>query len=477
MLNKTKIICTIGSQSDNEKVLEEMILSGMNVARLNFANGGISTQQRYIDMVKKFSLIHERALSIMLDTYGPKVKTHEFVNSIDAIGKDCKVIIHTQEKILGNAHEFSVNYPNLFDDVNVDDEILVNSGSVRLIVKKKNNENKTIECEALKSGSVQDDCLVNIPNITSSMPIISADDAAVLKFATRAGVDLIGASFVRNALDVIAIKDFLKEQNSNIKVFAKIENKAAVDNFDEILDVADGIIISRGDLAIEYPYELQPIVQKKMIRKCNLKGKPIIVGTQIISSMTRNKKPSRAEVSDVANLVLDGVDGISLTNVTTIGLYPIKSVKELSKIIKATEAHSYEIYELNHSSANINDASDAFNFPLDDAVANAVITTAKEVNAKLIVAFSESGATAKRISKYRPNCPIASVSSDESIRMSLTLNWGIYPIVASHKTYEIDFIALASEIAVFYGLKEGDTFIITGGNGIGNTNLMKVCKL
>mgnify|MGYP004511959097 FL=1 len=477
MLNKTKIICTIGSQSDNEKVLEEMILSGMNVARLNFANGGISTQQRYIDMVKKFSLIHERALSIMLDTYGPKVKTHEFVNSIDAIGKDCKVIIHTQEKILGNAHEFSVNYPNLFDDVNVDDEILVNSGSVRLIVKKKNNENKTIECEALKSGSVQDDCLVNIPNITSSMPIISADDAAVLKFATRAGVDFIGASFVRNALDVIAIKDFLKEQNSNIKVFAKIENKAAVDNFDEILDVADGIIISRGDLAIEYPYELQPIVQKKMIRKCNLRGKPIIVGTQIISSMTRNKKPSRAEVSDVANLVLDGVDGISLTNVTTIGLYPIKSVKELSKIIKATEAHSYEIYELNHSSANINEANDAFNFPLDDAVANAVITTAKEVNAKLIVAFSESGATAKRISKYRPNCPIASVSSDESIRMSLTLNWGIYPIVASHKTYEIDFIALASEIAVFYGLKEGDTFIITGGNGIGNTNLMKVCKL
>lgn len=475
MLNKTKIICTIGQQSENEKVLEEMLLSGMNVARLNLANGGISVQQRYIDTVKKLSLIHDRTLSIMLDTYGPKIKTCEFIKAVENIGKGCKVTIHTNDVILGNHLEFSVDYPGLYNDVEVNDELILNSGSLVLLVLSKNEENKTLVCEALKSGTVQDNCLVNVPNRLSSLPCISDEDASLIKFAASAGVDFIGASFVRNAKDVNDVKAFVNELNPNIKVFAKIENKSAVENFDEILEAADGIIISRGDLSVEVPYEYQPIIQKKIIKKCNKAGKPVVVSTQIISSMTRNKKPSRAEVSDVANLVLDGVDAISLTNVTTIGLYPSKAVKALAKIIKATEEHAKEVLGCKGSChKHHNENSD---YPLDDAVASAVIATANKVNAKLIVAFSESGATAKRISKQRPDCPIASVSSDDSIRMSLTLNWGIYPVVAAHKTYEIDFLSLGKEIAVYYGLKEGDTFIITGGNGIGNTNLMKVCKL
>ena len=472
MLNKTKIICTIGQQSENQNVLEEMLLAGMNVARLNLANGGVNVQQRYIDTIKKLSLIHDRALSIMLDTYGPKIKTGEFKNFVDPVAKGCKVTIHTQEEILGTTQEFSVNYPGLFDDVSVEDEIIVND-SVKLLVISKNEENKTIICEALKSGSVKDYCLVNVPSIETSIPCISNEDSQVLKFACGAHVDFIGASFVRNANDVKEVKEFVKNEGSDALVYAKIENKSAVEHFDEILEVADGIVISRGDLSSEVAHELLPIILKKIIRKCNLAGKPVIVGTQILSSMTRNKVPSRAEVADVANLVLDGVDGISLTNVTTIGLYPTKAVKELSKIIKATELHAKEILSINSTSL----VSENVNGALDDAVANAVIATAKDVKAKLIVAFSESGATAKRISKLRPDCPIASVSSDSSIRMGLTTTWGIYPVVAAHKTYEIDFISLASEIAVYYGLKEGDTFIITGGNGIGNTNLMKVCKL
>lgn len=473
MLNKTKIICTIGQQSENQNVLEEMLLSGMNVARLNLSNGDINVQQRYIDTIKKLSLIHDRALSIMLDTYGPKIKTGEFKNFVDPIAKGCKVTIHTQEEILGTTQEFSINYPGLFDDVKVEDLIIVND-SVKLLVISKNEENKTIICEALKSGSVKDFCLVNVPSIETSIPCISNEDSQVLKFACGAHVDFIGASFVRNAKDVNEVKEFVKNEGSDALVYAKIENKAAVDNFEEILEVADGIIISRGDLSSEVANELLPIILKKIIRKCNEVGKPVIVGTQILSSMTRNKVPSRAEVADVANLVLDGVDGISLTNVTTIGLYPTKAVKELSKIIKATETHSHELKcccSKHHNCCNENGGA------LDEAVAKAVLATSKEVNAKLIVAFSESGATAKRISKLRPNCPIASVSSDSSIRMGLTTTWGIYPVVAAHKTYEIDFISLASEIAVYYGLKEGDTFIITGGNGVGNTNLMKVCKL
>ena len=472
MLNKTKIICTIGQQSENEAVLEEMLLSGMNVARLNLTNGGIAVQQKYIDTVKRLSLIHDRTLSIMLDTYGPKIKAHEFANSVERMAKGCKVTIHTQEEVKGNADAFSVNYAGLYEDVSLEDEILVN-GSVRLLVIRKNEENKTIECEVVKSGTVQDNCLVNVPAIVTSMPCIGNEDASLLKFAAKAGVDFIGASFVRTAQDVKEVKEFVKQYNENMRVFAKIETKSAVENFDEIVNEADGIIISRGDLSVEIAYEILPIVIKKIIRKCNVIGKPVVVSTQILSSMTRNKKPSRAEVADVANLVLDGVDAISLANVTTIGLYPVKAVKEASKIIKVTEEHAEEVLKIKKSSRK----DEGFEFPLDDAVANAVIATAKEVNAKLIVAFSESGATAKRISKYRPACPIASVSSDDSIRMSLTLNWGIYPVVAAHKTYEIDFISLGREIAVYYGLKEGDTFIITGGNGIGNTNLMKVCKL
>lgn len=472
MLNKTKIICTIGQQSENEAVLEEMLLSGMNVARLNLSNGGIAIQQKYIDTVKRLSLIHDRTLSIMLDTYGPKIKAHEFANSVERMAKGCKVTIHTQEEVTGNADQFSVNYAGLYEDVSIEDEILVN-GSVRLLVIRKNEEAKTIECEVIKSGTVQDNCLVNVPSINTTMPCINNEDASLLQFAAKAGVDFVGASFIRNANDVLEVKQYVNQYNDRIKVFAKIENKSAVDNFDEIVKVADGIIISRGDLAIEVAYEILPIIIKKIIRKCNVLGKPVVVSTQILSSMTRNKKPSRAEVADVANLVLDGVDAISLANVTTIGLYPVRAVKEASKIIKVTEEHALEVLKISKTSLR----DGGFEFPLDDAVANAVISTAKEVNAKLIVAFSESGATAKRISKYRPNCPIASVSSDDSIRMSLTLNWGIYPVVAAHKTYEIDFISLGREIAVYYGLKEGDTFIITGGNGIGNTNLMKVCKL
>lgn len=477
MLNRTKIICTIGQQCENENVLEEMLLSGMNVARLNLSNGDIATQKRYIDTIKKLSLIHDRTLSIMLDTYGPKIKTHDFANAFERMAKGCKVTIHTENEITGNEYAFSVNYPGLFDDVNVENEILVN-GSVILLVTRKNEEDKTIECEVIKSGTVQDNCLVNVPSIQTSMPCIGDEDVAVLKFAAKTNVDFIGASYVRNAKDILEIKEALKEANHSIKVYAKIETKSAVDNFEEILEVADGIIISRGDLSVEVPYEIQPIIQKKMIRKANRVGKPIIVSTQILSSMTRNKKPSRAEVSDLANLVLDGVDAVSLTNVTSLGLYPVRAVKETVKIIKATEEHALEVLPKGaHNMKQCCKNKDSFEFPLDDAVANAVITTASEVDAKLIVAFSESGATAKRISKHRPNCPIASVSSDDSIRMSLTLHWGIYPVVASHKTYEIDFLSLGREIAIYYGLKEGDTFIITGGNGIGNTNLMKVCRV
>ena len=473
MLNKTKIICTIGSQSENESVLEEMLLAGMNVARLNFANGDLRTQQRYIEVIRKLSLIHDRPISIMLDTHGPKIKTGYFKQEIENIAKGTKVTIYTNKEVEGNAQEFSVNDPELINEINVNDTIILNYGSVKLTVLKIDKRSKKVECIAEKSGTVTSNCAVNIPNIVSSIPILNSDDEAALAFADRMNIDYIAASFVRTAQDVIDIKKGLLDHGaSHIQVYAKIENAQAVKNFEEILKVADGIIIPRGDLSVEIPLESLPIIQKKIIRRCNDEGIPVIVGTQILSSMTRNKLPSRAEVSDVANLVLDGVDGLSLSNATTVGMYPVRSVKMLAKILNETEPSCDELSHFGIYPSNfVREGS------LNEAVALSVKDTAKAVNAKLIVAFSESGATAKRISMLRPNCAIASVSSNPNIRNTLTLFWGIYPVVSNHPTFEADFVSKASEIAVYYGLKEGDTFIITGGTGVGNTNFMKVCKL
>lgn len=473
MLNKTKIICTIGAQSASEATIEEMLLSGMNVARLNFRNGEIAIQQRYIELLKKVALIHGRPLAIMLDTCGPKIRAHQFEGDIVNVAKGCKVSIKTNKEILGTANSFSINNPDLFDQVEVGQTILANEGKLKLLVISKNHRSKEIVCEAQKSGILANNCQINVPQIQSTLPYISDNDLLNVEFAVKTNLDFIGASFVRRKEDVEELRNLLQDRNSNIKILAKIENKEAVDNFDEILQASDGIIISRGDLSIELPLEDIPVLQKKMIRKANQVGKPIIVATQILSSMTRNKVPSRAEVADVANLVLDGVDGLSLSNVTTIGQYPTKAVATLARILSRTEMSSDELSHFGRRPHMHFGADET----LDDAVALAVKDTAKVVNAKLIVAFSESGATAKRISRLRPNCPIATVTSSDDIRLSLTLNWGIYPVVSVHPTCEIDFVNKASEVAVYYGLKEGDTFVITGGSGKGNTNFMKVCKL
>jgi pyruvate kinase, alpha/beta domain protein len=266
------------------------------------------------------------------------------------------------------------------------------------------------------------------------------------------------------------LKNYIASKNGHQKVVAKIENLQAIEHLDEIIAAADGIVIARGDLSIEVPVEDIPILQKRIVKKCNDAGKFVIVATQILSSMSRNKKPSRAEVSDVANAILDGVDAIMLSNVSATGKYPVEAVSTLSKICSRTECEIF--YK-----GKIQKAYNSSEKTLNDAVALSVADTALLVDAKLIVAFTESGTTAKRISKFRPCCPIAAVTSSEEIRLSLTLNWGVYPVVSNQPTSELDYVNKACEIATYYGVKEGENIIITGGNGVGNTNFMKVVKL
>ncbi len=469
MLNKTKIVCTIGSQSEPEAVMEKMLLHGMNAVRLNFAHGNLATQSKYVVTAKKLALIHGKPLSIMIDTRGPKVRTHTFTGGTALIAKGCKVVIKSGT-IVGDSGNFSVTYENLYDDVNVDDEILVDDGNLSLTVKEKIAAERSIVCISNNSHLIKDDCSVNIPNVLTNVPYLSASDRARLDLAINQELDYIDASFVRTAKDVEEVKEYIASKNGNIKVVAKIENLQAIKHLDEIIEAADGIIVARGDLSIEVPFEEIPVLQKRIVKKCNDAGKFVLVATQMLSSMTRNQKPSRAEVSDVANAVLDGVDAIVLANETAVGIYPVEAVETLARITSRIENEIY--YK-----GKIQKAYNSSEKTLNDAVALSVADTALLVDAKLIVAFSESGTTARRISKFRPICPIAAVTSSEKIRLSLTLNWGVHPVVSNQPTSELDYVAKACEIATYYGVKEGENIIITGGNGIGNTNFMKVIKL
>lgn len=469
MLNKTKIVCTIGSQSEPESVMEQMLLEGMNVVRLNFAHGNLTTQGRFAVTAKKLALIHGKPLSIMIDTRGPKVRTHTFKDGNASIAKGCKVIIHTTP-IVGSCDEFSVTYEGLFDDVQADDQILVDDGNLILRVIEKNKSNRSLVCESINSATIKDESSVNVPNAKINVPYLSQNDLVRVDFAIAENLDYIGAAFVRNGQDVLNLKNYIASKNGHQKVVAKIENLQAIEHLDEIIAAADGIVIARGDLSIEVPVEDIPILQKRIVKKCNDAGKFVIVATQILSSMSRNKKPSRAEVSDVANAILDGVDAIMLSNVSATGKYPVEAVSTLSKICSRTECEIF--YK-----GKIQKAYNSSEKTLNDAVALSVADTALLVDAKLIVAFTESGTTAKRISKFRPCCPIAAVTSSEEIRLSLTLNWGVYPVVSNQPTSELDYVNKACEIATYYGVKEGENIIITGGNGVGNTNFMKVVKL
>lgn len=469
MLNKTKIVCTIGSQSEPETIMEQMLLEGMNVVRLNFAHGDLATQGRYVVTAKKLALIHGKPLSIMIDTRGPKVRTHSFENGSALVGKGCKIVIRS-ERVLGNCDEFSTSYDGLYDDVNIDDEIFVNEGNLSLRVIEKNAKDRSLVCESTNSYTLTDECSVNVPSRFVKVPYISQKDRARIDFAIDQNLDFIGASFVRNAADINELKEYIASKNSSLKVVAKIENKQSIKNLDEIIAAADGVLIARGDLSVEVPFEEIPVLQKRIVRKCNEAGKFVIVATQMLSSMTRNRKPSRAEVSDVANAVLDGVDAIMLSNETAIGKYPVEAVKELKRICSRIEEEIF--YK-----GKIQKAYSSSEKTLNDAVALSVADTALLVDAKLIVAFSESGTTARRISKFRPCCPVAAVTSSETIRLSLTLNWGVYPVVSNQPTSEFDYVSKACEVAAYYGVKEGENIIITGGNGAGNTNFMKVVKL
>ena len=349
-MKRTKIVCTLGPASESEEILRELLLNGLNVARQNFSHGDHEEHKRRMDLIKKLRQELKLPIAIMLDTKGPEIRTKDFENGMVELKEGQEFTITTRQDVIGNEEICAVTYEGLADDVKVGSTILIDDGLIGLSVKEING--KDIKCIVNNSGVVKNKKGVNVPGVKIQLPAITEKDRSDIEFGISQGIDLIAASFIIKAADVIAIRKILEDKKANdIQIISKIENQEGVDNIDEIIEVSDGIMVARGDLGVEIPAQDVPLVQKMIIRKCNEIGKPVITATQMLDSMQKNPRPTRAEVGDVANAILDGTDAVMLSGETAAGKYPIESVKIMAEIAKKTET-SRDFVEIQKSRAN-----------------------------------------------------------------------------------------------------------------------------
>lgn len=469
---KTKIICTLGPVSQSTEMIEKLAKAGMNIVRLNFSHGTHEEQGARIDTVRE---INDRAgynLGIMLDTKGPEIRCGEMENGALHF-KTGDVVNVVREAVLGNNQRFHITCPEMYDDIVPGNYLLIDDGKMRLTVTDI-PENGVLTCRVENSGVIKTRKGVNVPNVKLSMPFISEKDDQDLRFGCRKDVDFIAASFVRRAEDVTAIrKILLDEGKKKIQIIAKIENQEGYDNLESILGVADGVMVARGDLGVEVSTQLVPIYQKSIIKKANEIGKPVITATHMLESMMANPRPTRAEASDVANAVLDGSDCIMLSGETAAGEYPIEAVTTMDIIARAME-------ELLPYRERLDAAIRSSNKTVQDAIGISVADAALQLDkVKAIVAFTQGGSTARRISKFRPCVPIFAVTFTKSVQRKLETSWGVIPIFSDVQNAMTNDDELASIIAKDNGLKEGDYVIITAGypTGEGTANMMKIVEV
>jgi len=470
-MRKTKIVCTIGPASESEEMLEKLILAGMNVARLNFSHGSHEEHGARIQRIREVSKRLNKIVGILLDTKGPEIRTHKMENDAIELATGQKIAISTTE-VLGNNVVFSITYDKLIEDVTPGSIILLDDGLIELRVESIDMEAGKIHTTIINAGTLKNNKGVNVPGVSVQLPGITEKDAQDILFGVEQDVDFIAASFVRRDSDVLEIRELLeKNGGSHIQIVPKIENQEGVDNIDKILEVSDGLMVARGDLGVEIPAEEVPLVQKKLISKCNQLGKAVITATQMLDSMQRNPRPTRAEASDVANAILDGTDAIMLSGETAAGMYPVESVETMHKIAVRTEkAVDYR--------SVVGKLSKKRGVNMTDAIGQAVAHTSLNLNVKAVLAPTESGHTAKMISKFRPGVPIIGVTSSPRPARQLTLVWGVYPIIGAkaHTTDEILETSIDESLEHGY-VSHGDLVIITAGVPVGKagtTNLMKV---
>ena len=468
-MKKTKIIATIGPASESEEILRELFKNGVNVCRLNFSHGNHEEHQVRIDTIKKVRKEMELPIGIMLDTKGPEIRLGDFRDGEIILNQGDHFTLTTRD-ILGDKSIVSVTYKGLPSDIKVGNMILIDDGLVELeVLKIKDTE---IECIAINNGRLSNHKGVNVPYVEINLPAITKKDIDDIKFGIKNDVDFIAASFIRRAEDVTNIRKVLEENNGeNIDIISKIENQQGVDNIEEILMASDGMMVARGDLGVEIETEIMPLVQKDLIKRANTVGKPVITATQMLDSMIRNPRPTRAEVTDVANAIFDGTSAIMLSGETAAGKYPLDSVKTMYNIaVKTEEALDYE--ELLKISVGETELTTT------NSISRATCYTAQDLKAAAIVTATSSGHTSKAISKFKPKTPIIAATTTERVMRKLSLVWGVYPVLApqSNSTDEVVQNSVEAAIKGKY-VNEGDLIIITAGVPVGvsgTTNLIKV---
>ncbi len=468
-MRKTKIVCTLGPATDREGVLESLIVKGMNVARMNFSHGSYEEHKVRLDSVKELREKHRTATAIMLDTKGPEIRLGLFQNHEEVLEEGQKFVLYSAERE-GNKDGISISYPDLYQDVEEGSVILIDDGLVEMeVTEVKEGE---IVCRVKNGGKVSDRKGVNVPNVKLSMPFLSEKDKEDILFGIKEDVDFVAASFVRRADDINKMRKFLNDHGGyDVHIIAKIENREGVENIDEILAAAEGVMVARGDMGVEIPYEEVPVLQKMIIKKGMEAGKQIITATQMLDSMMKNPRPTRAETTDVANAIYDGTGAIMLSGETAAGLYPVEALETMGRIADRTEQ---DIDYRKRFFARERKA----NPDVTDAICHATCTTALDLNAKSIVTVTKSGYSARNISKYCPACGIICGATDEKVLRQLSLVWGIVPVMLENKKDIFELFDHALEAAEERGyLNKGDITVITSGVPIGvsgTTNMIKV---
>ena len=468
MTRKTKIVCTLGPATDREGVLREMMLAGMNVARFNFSHGSHAEHQKRLDTLK--ALREELGLPVaaMLDTRGPEIRLRSFADGPVKLRTGHEFTL-TTEDVPGDETRCSITYPELPGDVKAGDTILLDDGLVRLTVLEVTAAD--IRCRVENDGTMKDNKGVNVPGVRLSMPYISQRDREDILFGAEAGFDYIAASFVRSAADVQEIRRLLEEKSSHIRIIAKIENQEGISNLGEILSAADGIMVARGDMGVEIDFTEVPIIQKNMIAQCVACGKPVITATQMLDSMMENPRPTRAEITDVANAIYDGTSAIMLSGETAAGKYPVDVVRTMDAIARRTEGEIDYAGRLRHL-AGENRLSIAA------ATAHAACTTAMDINADAIITVSASGTTARLVSRFHPGTPVVACLVDETVQRQMALCWGVTPILMPYAGSTDELVELAMSTAEKAGLvRSGDLVVITAGVPVGvsgTTNMIQV---
>lgn len=469
-MRKTKIVCTVGPATDNDDIMREIMLAGMDVARFNFSHGDFEIHKRRFEQVTRLRDELGLPIATMLDTKGPEIRLGKFADGKPVLLKDGDTFTLTTEECICTSEKAYITFKNLPADISIGTAILINDGAVELRADKITDTD--IVCTVVHGGIVSDNKGINVPGVELSMPYLSERDMNDLEFGAKLGFDFIAASFVRSCADINYLKKFTKSLGwTTPRIIAKIENMDGVNNIDEIIDASDGIMVARGDMGVEIPFEQIPAIQKDIIQKGYMSGKQVITATQMLESMITNLRPTRAEITDVANAIYDGTSAIMLSGETAAGKHPVEAVKTMALIAETTEKDINYISRL--SKRPLQNGKDHTN-----AIAHAAVTTAHDLGAKAVVTVTKSGSTAKNISKYRPSCMIIGCTPDETVLRQMSMSWGVVPVKMDEKNSTDELFSAAIEAAKEKKILEsGDIVVITAGIPLGiagNTNMLKV---